>query len=70
MNQKFCLNIATSVGGMASKGLRAISYQATRKVGAGYNPSHITVTLMAIPRVVLSYIILSLNCINYIYYQR
>ena len=28
-----------NVGGMASKGLRAISYQATYKVKAGYNPS-------------------------------
>jgi hypothetical protein len=31
---------------MASKGLRAISCQVTRKVGAGYNPSHTTETLI------------------------
>ena len=35
-----------NVGGMASKGLRAISYQGTRKVEAGYNPSHTTETLI------------------------
>jgi len=33
-------------GGMASKGVRAISYQVTRKVEAGYNPSHTTETLI------------------------
>ena len=31
---------------MASKGLRAISYQGTRKVEAGYKPSHTTETLI------------------------
>ncbi len=31
---------------MASKGLRMISYQGTRKVEAGYNPSHTTETLI------------------------
>lgn len=31
---------------MASKGLRAISYQGSRKVEAGYKPSHITETLI------------------------
>jgi hypothetical protein len=31
---------------MASKGLRVIPYQVTRKVGAGYNPSHTTETLI------------------------
>jgi len=31
---------------MASKGLRAISYQDTRNVEAGYNPSHTTETLI------------------------
>jgi len=31
---------------MASKGLRAISYQGTRKVEAGYNPSNTTETLI------------------------
>jgi hypothetical protein len=31
---------------MASKGLRAISYQVTRKVEAGYKPSHTTETLI------------------------
>jgi len=35
-----------NVGGMASKGLRAISYQVTQKVEAGYNPSHTTETLI------------------------
>ena len=39
---------------MASKGLRAMSYQVTRKVEAGYKLSHTTETLLAIllaPRV-------------------
>jgi len=31
---------------MASKGLRAISYQGTRKVEAGFNPSHTNETLI------------------------
>jgi hypothetical protein len=31
---------------MASKGLRAIFYQVTQKVEAGYNPSHTTETLI------------------------
>jgi len=31
---------------MASKGLRAIFYHGTRKVEAGYNPSHTTETLI------------------------
>jgi len=31
---------------MASKGVRAISYQGTRKIEAGYNPSHTTETLI------------------------
>jgi hypothetical protein len=31
---------------MASKGLRAISYQVTPKVEAGYNPSQTTKTLI------------------------
>lgn len=31
---------------MASKGLRVIFYQATRKVEAGYKPSHTTETLI------------------------
>jgi hypothetical protein len=33
---------AGTFGGMASKGLRAISYQDTTKVEAGYNPSNTT----------------------------
>ena len=33
-------------GGMASKGLRAISYQVTRKVEAGYNLSQTSETLI------------------------
>ena len=40
------------VGSMASKGLRAITYQGTKKVEAGYNSTHTTKTLMAIPLVV------------------
>jgi len=32
--------------GMVSKGLRTISYQVTRKVEAGNNPSHTTETLI------------------------
>jgi len=35
-----------NVGGMASKGLRAISFQVARKVEAGYYPSHTTETLI------------------------
>jgi len=31
---------------MASKGMRAISYHCTRKVEAGYKPSHTTETLI------------------------
>ena len=31
---------------MASKGLRAISYQVTRNVKAGYKPSHTSETLI------------------------
>jgi len=38
--------LLTTVGGMASKGLRAIPYQVTQKVEAGYNPSHTTETLI------------------------
>jgi len=38
--------LAHNVGGMASKGFRAISYQVTQKVEAGYNPSHTTETLI------------------------
>ena len=34
------------VGGMASKGLRGISYQVTRKVEASYNLSHTSKTLI------------------------
>ncbi len=33
-------------GGMASKGLRAIFFQVTRKFGAGYKPSHTTETII------------------------
>jgi len=33
-------------GGIASKGLRGISHQGTRKVKAGYNPSHTSETLI------------------------
>lgn len=35
-----------TVGGMASKGLRAISYHITGRVEAGYNPLHTTETLI------------------------
>ncbi len=35
-----------NVDNMASKGLRAISYQVTRKVEAGYNPSNTIKTLI------------------------
>jgi len=38
--------LAANVGGMASKGLRVISYQVTRKIEAGYNPSHTSETLI------------------------
>lgn len=36
----------TTFDGMASKGLRVISYQGTRKVEAGFSPSHTTETLI------------------------
>jgi len=39
-------SLTANVGGMASKGLRAISYQVTRKVEAGYYPSHTPETLI------------------------
>jgi len=35
-----------TVDNMASKGLRVISYQGTRKVEAGYKPSRTTETLI------------------------
>ena len=38
--------LAANGGGMASKGLRAISCQVTRNVEAGYNPSHTSETLI------------------------
>ena len=45
--------LTTAIGGfcstfdnMASKGFRAISYQITRKVEAGYKPSHTSETLI------------------------
>jgi hypothetical protein len=40
------LCILPNGGGMASKGLRAISYQVTHKVEAGYNPSQTFETLI------------------------
>jgi len=40
------LKILPAVGGMTSKGLRAISYQSTRKIEAGYKPSYTTKTLI------------------------
>jgi len=43
---RFCLKMEANGGGMASKGLRAISYQVTRKVEAGYNPLHTAETLI------------------------
>jgi len=45
-NQKVWRGFSSNGGGMASKGLRAISYQVTRKVEAGYNPSHTSETLI------------------------
>jgi len=39
------LLLVPTVGGMASKGLRAIFCQYTRKLEADYNPSHTTETL-------------------------
>jgi len=38
--------MAHNGGGMASKGLRVISCQVTRKVEAGYTPSHTSETLI------------------------
>lgn len=40
------LQLPTTVGGMASKGMRVIPYQGTRKVEAGYNPSQTTEILI------------------------
>jgi len=40
------LKLRPNGGGMASKGLRVISYQVTRKVEAGSNPSHTHETLI------------------------
>lgn len=45
MNSMF-LCLAANVDNMASKGLRAISYQVTRKIEAGYNPSRTSETLI------------------------
>jgi hypothetical protein len=42
----FLFGLLPTVGGMDSKGLRAISYQGTRKVEAGYNLSQTTETLI------------------------
>jgi len=42
---RFC-SLAGNGGGMTSKGLRAIPYQVTRKVEAGYNLSHTSETLI------------------------
>jgi len=44
---------------MASKGLRAMSYQVTRKVEAGYKPSH-TTELFSRPKGVNPYWLYSL----------
>jgi hypothetical protein len=47
VNQKFFIGgITLNVGGMSSKGLRAISCQVTRKVETGYNPSHTAETFI------------------------
>jgi len=43
------LKMNHNVGGMASKGLRVIPYQDTRKVEAGHNPSQTTETLIGYP---------------------
>ena len=40
------INCKITVGGMASKGLKAISYQGTRNVEASYNPSYTSETLI------------------------
>jgi len=42
----FFSTMAANGDNMASKGLRAISYQITRKVEAGYKPSHTTEPLI------------------------
>ncbi len=44
--QRDCSDCASTFDNMATKGLRAISYQGTQKVEAGYNPSHTTGTLI------------------------
>jgi hypothetical protein len=40
------IGLLVTFDNMASKGLRAISYQGTRKVEAGYKPSNTTETLI------------------------
>lgn len=40
------LRLRLTVYGIASKGLRAISYQVTRKIEAGYNPPNNSQTLI------------------------
>ncbi len=49
---------------MASKGLRAIPYQVTRKVEAGYNPSHTTETLIGYTACYVALIFFNLNIYN------
>jgi hypothetical protein len=53
-----------TVGGMASKGLRAISYQGTRKVEAGYNPSHTNETLIGYTACWLQFFIFFFSCLS------
>jgi hypothetical protein len=43
---KTTFKVGYNDGGMASKGLRAIPCQVTRKDEAGYNPSHTSETLI------------------------
>ena len=64
-----CFCLATNVGGMASKGLRAISYQVTRKVEAGYNPSHTTETLIGYTACYLLCFFVDLYLLSFYFYS-
>ena len=47
---------------MASKGLRVIFYQDTRKVEAGYKPSHTSETLIGYIVCYGAFLFISANC--------
>jgi len=65
----FLLQLPTTVDNMASKGLRAISYQDTRKVIADFCPSQTSETLMAFTLCCVLRIIVFLFLLSPIFYQ-